>query len=294
MHNRSIFFVLAVGLAAVCGEAGEEEKTAARSRSKESGVDVIDHSARNLLALPGLAADFHYSLKAYDETLSGSGYYLQSGEGPEKLFRLELTTQLDGVKATRQTIGGTQYLWIRRDFGPKQRSLSRVDLRKIRQAIEESGPPLALDPSPTWLGIVSMPKMLGSLGYWFEFEAAREDHAGDRRVLRVRGLMKRERKEQLLGDRKGQGGEQIPDAIELTLGSDAALPLFPYRIEYLKRRAEDKRDELVPLLTLDFHSAKVRRDIDAKEFDYLPGDQEVEDRTRQFLERLGFAVKNER
>lgn len=287
MHNQSILFVAAMLLAAVGGQAQE----ATSPQQEPSGADVVEQSARKLFELPGLAAEFHYKLQAYDQTLAGSGRYLQSGEGPEKLFRLELTTQLEGYKATQQTIGGKDYLWIRRDFGSEQRSLARVDLRQVRQAIEESGPPLSLDPSPTWLGIVSLPKMLGSLGQWFAFEPAREDRAGDRRILRVRGRMKPERKGQLIGERKGQGGEQIPDAIELTLGTDAALPLFPYRIEYLKRQAKDKEPEFAALLTLDFFSAKVRRDIDPQQFEYFPNNQEVEDTTKLFLERLGFAVK---
>jgi hypothetical protein len=48
------------------------------------------------------------------------------------------------------------------------------------------------------------------------------------------------------------------------------------------------------LLTLDFFAAKVRRDIEPQQFDYFPGDQEVEDRTRLLLERLGFQVKEDR
>jgi hypothetical protein len=294
MHNRSILFVLTAVLAAACGTAAQEDKAALREKETESGADLIKQSASNLFALPGLAADFHYKVQAYEQTLSGSGRYLQSGAGPEKLFRLELTTQLEGHKATQQTIGGKQYLWIRRDFGPEQSSLARVDLRRVRQAIEDSGPPLSLDPSPTWLGIVSLPKMLRSLSQWFEFEPSRDGRAGDRRVVLVHGGIKKEMKGQLLGQRKGQGGEQIPDAVELTLGTDAALPLFPYRIEYLKRQGKDQQPEFRSLLTLDFFSAKVRSDIEPQQFEYRPGNQEVEDRTRLFLERLGFVVKEER
>lgn len=288
MHNPIIFFVLAAVLAAACVEA--QDKAVIPPHNPAGGERFTENSARNLLALPGLAADFHYKLQAYEQTLSGSGRYLQAGEGPEKLFRLELTTQLEGYKATQQTIGGKQYLWIRRDFGPEQRSLARVDLRRVRQAIEEAGPPLSLDPSPTWLGIVSLPKMIGSLSHWFDFEPASEDRAGDRRVVRVRGQIKPQRKQQLLGEGKRPGGEQIPDAVELTLGTDAALPLFPYRIEYLNRKGKGEHGEFTSVLTLDFFSAKVRRDIDLQQFDYLPVNQEVEDRTKLFLERLGFAV----
>lgn len=295
MHNRSIFFAVAVLLAAVTNGAGQGTLSAAGSESKDSsGAEAVRQSARNLFALPGLDAEFHYKLQAYDQTLAGSGRYLQSGEGPEKLFRLELATQLEGYKATQQTIGGKQYLWMRRDFGPEQRSLARVDLRRVRQAIQESGPPLSLDPSPTWMGIVGLPKMLGSLSQWFDFDAALNEQAGDRQVLRVRGRINRAMKGRLLSERKGQGGEQIPDTIELTLGTDSVLPLFPYRIEYLKRMPKDKSGALAPLLTLDFFSAKVRRDIDPQQFEYLPGDQEVADRTGLLLERLGFAAKEDK
>lgn len=290
MHNRSIFLVVAIALTAAAGRA--EEPTS--PQQEPTGAGLIEQAARRLIELPGLAAEFHYKLQAYDQTLSGSGRYWQAGDGPEKLFRLELTTQLEGYKATQQTIAGKRYLWTRCDFGPDKRSLARVDLRRVRQAIEESGPPLSLDPSPTWLGIVSLPKMLGSLHQWFDFEPARKDRAGDRSVLLVHGRLKPERKQQLIADRKGQGGEQIPDAVALTLGTDAGLPLFPYRIEYLKRQPNDKQPEFTPLLTLDFFSAKVRSDIESERFDYFPGDQEVEDRTRLFLERLGFTVKEER
>jgi hypothetical protein len=294
MHNRIMLFALTMVLAAAASGAGQGTTTSIAADNKESGRSLIEQSASNLFALPGLDADFHFKTQAYDQTLSGSGRYLQAGEGPEKLFRLELNTQLDDYKATQQTIGGKQYLWIRRDFGPDQRSLARVSLRRLRQAMEEAGPPLSLDPSPTWLGVVSLPKMLGALAAWFEFEPPQQAKLGDRQVLRLKGTIKRELRAQLLNGKKGQGGEQIPDAVELTLGTDQALPLFPYRIEYLKRQTRDKNGALAPLLTLDFFSAKVRRDIDPQQFEYFPGNQEVEDRTRLFLERLGFAMKEDR
>ena len=280
-------------LAVVASGAGEGTLLA-QAAAKEDGQQLVAQAARNLLALPGIEAEFNYRTQAYDQTLQGSGRYLQSGEGPEKLFRLELNTQLDGYKATQQTIGGRQYLWIRRDLGPEQRSLARVQLRQLKQAIDAAGPPLSLDPSPTWLGIISLPKMLGSLSTWFEFEPAEEAKLSDRQVLRLRGQIKADLRSQLVSGSKGRGGEQIPDALELILGTDQALPLFPYRLEYLKRPPKDKAGTLTPLLTLDFVSVKVRSDLDPQQFEYYPGNQEVEDRTRLFLDRLGFQAKPER
>jgi len=267
-----------------------QEITPLSAENEKEGRELVQRSARNLFALPGLDAEFHFKIQAYEQSLAGSGHYLQSGDGSEKLFRLELSTQIDEYKATQQTIGGKQYLWIRRDFGPDKRSLARISMRRLREALNDAGPPLSLDPSPTWLGIVSLPKMLTSLGNWFDFERPQTAKLGDRQVLRLAGRMNRELRTQLLSGKKGQGGEQIPDAVELTLGTDQALPLFPYRIEYLKQRARDEGDGMTPLLTLDFFSAKVRSDIDSAKFEYSPGDQEVEDRTRLFLDRLGISV----
>jgi hypothetical protein len=283
MHNRFSFCTILALLAPLTTSWAQDP-------ASSEGRQLVATAAEKLLALPGLEAEFHYKVQLYGESLAGSGRYLQAGPGPEKLFRLELSTQLDEYKATQQTIGGKQYLWIRRDSGPDQRSLSRISLRRLRQAIDDAGPPLSVDPSPTWLGVVSLPKMLSAVGHWFEFQPPEETTLADRRVLRLHGKINRQLKTDLLSARKGRNGEQIPDAVELTLGTDQALPLFPYRIEYLKA-SPDKPESLAAMLTLDFFSAKVRSDLDSQQFEYFPGDQEVEDRTRLFLERLGFQEK---
>lgn len=291
MHNRSSLF-------AVCGVLFCSAAVLAQipQPAQNTGQQLVAESARNLFDLPGLEAEFRYRVEAYDQKLVGSGRYLQSGQGPEKLFRLELSTQLEQGKATQQTICGKQYLWIRRDLGPERQSLARVNLRRLRSAIAERGTPLAIDPSPTWLGIVGLPKLMTSIGGWFVLEPAQESQLEERRVLRLRGVINPAMRDSLLSGsaKKGQGREQIPDAIELTLGTDDALPLFPYRIEYLKSKSAEEPGELSPMLTLDFYSAKVQNDFDPQQFEYFPGDQEVEDRTRLFLERLGFEVKDDR
>jgi hypothetical protein len=286
-------FIFSVVVACLLGASDVRGQGAA-----ESGGQVVLQSARNLYDRHALEAEFRYRIEAYDRTLVGSGRYVQSGLGPEKLFRLEMNTQLEDRKATFLTVCGKRYLWIRRDLGPDRQSLARIDLRRLRQATQAAGPPLADDPSPTWLGIVSLPKMLGTIGGWFVFKPAQEAMLGDRKVLQLRGVVNAEMRDNLLGaaDKKGRGREQIPDAVQLTLGTDQALPLFPYRIEYLKAPKGKGGDPtaLQPMLTLDFYSAKVPSDIDPAQFEYFPGDQEVEDRTRLFLERLGFQIPDEK
>src|SRR5689334_17026072 len=130
MHNRSIFICLALVLAVAASGSGQgsegrgqkaegrRQKAEVGGQQAEAGDKLIAESAHNLLALPGLEAEFRYQVQAYDQSLTGSGRYVQAGDGPEKLFRMELTTQLEDYKASQQTISGKQYLWIRRDLGP--------------------------------------------------------------------------------------------------------------------------------------------------------------------------------
>jgi hypothetical protein len=284
MTNPSILFA-GLLMAAIVGEAGQGAEPPGDGRA------LIMQSAANLLELPGLSADFRYEIRAYEQTLNGSGHYEQSGGGPDKLFRLELATQLAEHKATQLLVAGKQYLWIRRELGPDDHWLARVSLRRLRQAIDEAGKTSPIAPTSSWLGVVPLPKLLAALADWYVFEPAEATTLGGRPVLLLRGTMHSERRKQLQADRKG-GGEQIPNLLEITLGTDDTLPLFPYRVQLTKRDKPEASPQ--PLLTVDFHAVKIRRDIPASNFEYFPGDQEVEDRTRNFIERLGLTVPADR
>jgi hypothetical protein len=291
-------FLSLVAITAIAAGQGEEP----------GGQRIVQQSARRLYEQSSLEAEFRYRIEAFGQTSVGSGKYVQAGEGPEKLFRLEMSTQLIDRKATMQMICGRQYLWVRRDLGPDNQSLSRVTLRRLRQAIAESGEPLSIDPSPAWIGVVGLPRMLTALEGWFLFDDPRETMLGDRRVYQLRGTINAELRDSLLGEpgKKGEGRDQIPDVVELTLGTDEVLPLFPYRIEYFKPRksraggtdpvSPDSHDDqrLKTMLVIDFSSAKIAANLDPNQFEYAPGYQEVEDRTRVFLERLGFQGSDEK
>ena len=291
-HNPRNFTLVFCLLAWAASIAAQETSLAAAVTAPTlTAQQLITQSGANLLKLTGLEAEFRYRVHLYGESLQGTGNFRHLGEGPEKQFRLEMRTQLEESVATQQIICGTQYLWIRREIGEDKKPLVRVNLRKLRKTLQDAGPPLAEDPTPTWASIVSLPKLLGSLGIWFKFAPPEEAKISNRLVWQLRGEINQELRDKLLvqGRVGDTVGEQIPDQVRLTLGRDEALPLFPYRLEFLQRDAN--ANSLKPLLSLEFYSVKVKSDFDPQLFDYAPGDQEVEDQTILFLQRLGFIVK---
>jgi hypothetical protein len=117
----------------------------------------------------------------------------------------------------------------------------------------------------------------------------------------VQGQWKAERLAALVGREPGKLGplpEQLPDRVELVLGrTEDALRLFPYRITYWHADAADAKASkeaaaAAPreLLTLELFNVS-RKPIDAREFEYQPGDQEVQNLTQFYVQRYSGELK---
>jgi hypothetical protein len=151
-----------------------------------------------------------------------------------------------------------------------------------------------------------LPHLLSSLEQNFAFESPRADElefsADDGRSLRrlpiwiLTGHWKPEALQTLLGrDAKADKiPEQLPDKIEIVLGRDEVLPLFPYRVTYwrtpkLDTGGIDHGTSPAPqkLLSLELFKVSRQRNIAPSEFIYQPGtNQEVRDVTARYVQRL--------
>ena len=79
----------------------------------------------------------------------------------------------------------------------------------------------------------------------------------------------------------------VPRHVQLVLGRDSEIPLFPYRIRFLRSgvtTAEGKEE--VPMVTLEFHQVTRPTFFNLSMFEYKRGDQVVIDRTDTFLKQL--------
>jgi hypothetical protein len=80
---------------------------------------------------------------------------------------------------------------------------------------------------------------------------------------------------------------QLPEQVWLYLGQD---DLFPYRIEYRRRRGSQSRaggaEEMVPVVTVEFYEVRLNAQINPHEFDYQPASADILDTTATFLKEL--------
>jgi hypothetical protein len=293
-----------------------------RLAAAPAGQQLVADAARRLANEPAISAELRYRIDAFGHELIGTGNYLQYtppaqtrsvSDGPaDKLLRLDLRMQVGDKPATVQEVRGEESYWIRRDVPPTPPSLGRVDLRQLRKSLAQATPPSAGDvmPQGDWIMLGGLSRLMANLDQNFAFSPPKADElqftAGDgKTVVRlpiwlVSGQWKPERLDALAEREPGKSRalpEQLPDRVELVLGrTEDVLPLFPYRVTYWRtpaRGTNDKSQEpLAPreLLTLEFFNVS-RKKIDAREFQYQPGDQDVQNLTPFYVQRYSGETK---
>ena len=267
------------------------------------GQELVAQAAQRLLRAPGIEAKTRQRVSIFDQQLVGSGTYLQLHSGPGRLMlRLDLKLQVgERVTSLLQISDGESY-WVRRDE-PDQTSLSRVNVRRLREAateVSEKRPDVPVPPS-LWMALGGLPRLLSTLEGHFQFAAPQPIAVGRLPVWRVEGTWKPEILANLLPDQKqailaGEPADldklpdHLPHGVTLILGRDQVIPLFPYSISYFRLAPEDPRApgprRHEPMVTWELFEVRIRPDLAPTHFDYRPGDQEVDERTDEFISRL--------
>ena len=277
------------------------------------GQSLVAEAARQLLQQRALEAKIRQRVNLFGQQLVGAGIYRQLFEGPEKRLRLELKLQTAGQVASVQQVSDGRFLYVRRDW-PEQKSLSRVDLRRIREAARDAQPPPFIDSATVWMALGGLPKLLHSLDANFQFGEPSPDMIGPQPVWVLGGVWKTEKLVQLLPDQRADilAGRpprlerlpaHLPDSVVVVLGRDDLIPLFPYRISYLRRAGIDGADGDVrdvattghddpagSILTVELFDVGGGVAMDPRQFNYEAGEQEVVDQTDLFLQRLGLST----
>lgn len=275
----------------------------------EDGVfqrSIVSSSIARVALEPALSADLRCRVSAFDQQLAGSGHYVQVASLSGPLVRLELRIGLGDQVVSWLEVRGTQSYWLRRHIPPAAPVLGRVDLRQLRrQMLDEQAETLQPPQGDSWVLSGGLPRLLQALDEFFEFDPPqphelRFQPAPGESVARlpvfiVRGRWKTGYREQLTGSQEKNSGlkslPQVPDEVELILGQpDTPFPLFPYRITFWQQQTAgqpaEPRAQRRELFSLEFFHVSRHVPSDAGLFDYAPGDQEVENLTPGYVQRL--------
>jgi hypothetical protein len=265
----------------------------AGSLADSGGQELVAEAARQVYSLPSLHAQLRMKLSSQGRQIVASGDYLQVGASEEKLLKLNLKVPIGNKFGSLQQIRGPHYLWIIRDMPPDDPTLERVTLRNARIEIAKAEQAGRLTPLEGWILLGGLSRLLASLEANFDFAAPRPATLGDVPVLIVRGKWKPAALKRLTSAKPAELPAQLPHEVELTLGaSEQAYPLFPYRIEYLRRDEPgqgrgDARGGTLALI--EFFEVSQARDVDRGQFEFDSEDRDIDDVTMPYLRKLGIA-----
>ena len=257
------------------------------------GNALVAEAARQVGQLPHLSGRLRQRTQLFGRQLAGSGRYRQWFDGEQFRYRIDLHLPVGSNTAHFMQLGDGRFVWTRREF-PSGSQLQRVDRRLIdrevglaRQAGRE--PVYPVDVLALAYGLA---EILERLNGQFDFGRPRTSTIGTENlpVYVVEGSWNQEAlerhypavaKEVLEGELR-RLPEPVPTHVELVLGRDAPLKLFPYRISLLRR---DRRGTL-RLMDLEFFSLSTSAPLRAADFRYDPGTYPVVDATESVLEKL--------
>ena len=301
-HNRDMknsLPTLAVGclLAVLPQYAIAQVPNAAPLRSEATAPATITQARQRLETQGALAAKMRQRIHLFGQDLSGSGVYMQLGNGPDRYLRLEMRVQLAAMQASLLQVCDGRFMWIRQEL-PTHKTLGRVDLRQIQESLAISAHEPQLDPLSNWMVLGGLPKLLAALESEFQFEPPTAAKIGNEPMLAVRGTWKPQMLAKLAAgqdDALRAGGavdwsripQQVPDSVVLLLG---AADLFPYRIEYHRTpaaQAEGEARNYKTLATIEFYEVQLGAELDPLQFIFKPGDAEVADHTPLYMQKLG-------
>jgi len=218
-----------------------------------------------------------------DLVLTGPGRYVQSGLGESQRFRYESRLECVSEPQTGSEsfelveVCDGLFSWGYRRSAAEPPGLSRVDVRRVREKLEELQAPEA-DSAGRYLG--GLQRTLWTIREWFRFVAAEEADLDGLPAWRVEGRWDGEKLAVILPDRadaaRRAGGiepaelpDGVPWSVRLWIGRG---DLLPRRIEWLAipgaRPVATTEPE--PIAVLDVTDVEIGGRVDPAAFFYQP------------------------
>ncbi|MCC7083927.1 MAG: hypothetical protein IT427_02845 [Pirellulales bacterium] len=272
------------------------------SQSPPQGADLLVKKAADALAKHlAISARVRFHVDTFGYQSIGQGTYLQHGVGDARKIRWELKTSIGEQIHLWQQVCDGRYLWQLTQFAPDEPTLNRVDLRRVRQAMDQAGKTVG-QPLGFQAGLASggLPQVAEDLRKSFRFMQVEEGRLDQLPVWIATGTWQVEVLRPIAKELANQAAkgksldlrllpEQLPEEVLVYLGQD---DLFPYRINYRRRGGGQGRggqgrgNELQSIVLVELYEVQFNPPIDERQFEYEPAAGFAET-TEAFLKSLG-------
>lgn len=266
-----------------------ETKRNAASTGDRRGNPWLTQSLTQIEQRQSLAFDMVQLGWVDGQLVETHGTYRQAGGGADRQFSLRLQGRLADRPARLTRVSDGRFLWTDLRWGDSpddaDRSITRVDLRRLRRNEKQNGPAqpepgqavAAFTASGQWLRFGGLPMLLASLDETFDFGPAREMQLRGERVVAMVGRWNPEKLRSLQEEDVTTQAvpKRAPHHVVIALSRETYFPLM---IEY--RSSEDPmsqaglpdeqllRPSSRPMLKLDFLRPEFDIPMAAGEFRY--------------------------
>jgi hypothetical protein len=228
-----------------------------------------------------------------DTVLKGGGRYLQSGTGEDQRFRFESRLSAETEEFEVLEVGDGLFFWTYRKLGSQPPTVTRIDIRRVRERLQGLKVPDPANASP-YLGGIQ--RSLGLVREWFRFVSVSSAAIDDMPVWSIEGRWNGDRLASLLPAQaeaiKSVAGisaadlpEGLPWSVRLSIGKRA---LFPFRIEWLAIPGQRPIAATTPevVAVLEFYDVRMGEPVDATAFVYKPATEGLMDVSEDYCRGL--------
>lgn len=257
--------------------------------------NLLVQAANNLNHSPPIACKTRCEVSMFGQVVKGHGRYLHAGQGSGKT-RLEMNFNIQDEVTfqSAQICDGQFYYWIQQLND--QRRIEFIDLQELKSKQFDAGT------GPTqWLTRTGTVSLLRNLSSAFEFQPAEKTKLGGLDMVHLRGTWKPPALVNMLYgqvhplDENGKIDwtrlpTQIPHSVDVFLGTDDFLPMFPYRIAFSKFDSQGNRSE--SLVTIEMFEVEKVSDIPNHLFQVDTDDSRQIDLSGDYVQRLEYMVES--
>jgi hypothetical protein len=253
----------------------KQERTQIQLQTRE----ILQQSVQRLENWPALEANVRQKINLFGQQLVGPGRYVQAGQGSNKA-RLELTFKSDDFQAEIIQINDGRFLYIKND-AEKDAPMQRVDLRELDKHTSGNPSPAAASPldaaNSRWMAMGGLAHLLKQMNQDFVFNSLRSARIDDMEVLILEGTWNPQCLSDICGklqvlDKAGRIQydrlpPQLPTHIQVTLGNEEPLSLFPHQIVYLRKQINRQGElDAQTIASFEFFNVRPAKDLAASTF----------------------------